>query len=92
MRRRSQKRRALRALRAQGRARLEQFQRVNAINAALEGEDWLTLNDLLDIDYALIAEMTLDEWQQTVIVRLHDFAQQIGVHYKWQDNQKGNQQ
>jgi len=89
---RNRKERArLRELRTQGRARLEQFQRVNAINSALEGEDWLTLNDLLDIDYALIAEMTLDEWQQTVIVRLHDFAQQIGVHYKWQDSQKGKE-
>jgi hypothetical protein len=89
---RNRKERArLRELRNQGRARLEQFQRVNAINSALEGEDWLTLNDLLDIDYALIAEMTLDEWQQTVIVRLHDFAQQIGVHYKWQDSQKGKE-
>lgn len=75
-----------------GRQRLEQFQRVNAINAALEGEDWLTLNDLLDIDYALIADMTLDEWQGTVIVRLHDFARAIGVDYKWQDKKKGNQQ
>lgn len=79
------KRRRLRRARREGKRRLDQFQRVNAINAALEGEDFLTLNDLLDIDYALIAEMTLEEWQQTVIVRLHDFARQIGVNYKWQN-------
>jgi len=84
-----QQQRELRELRRKGKARLEKFARVTAINEALEGEDWLTLNDLLDIDYALIADMTLDEWQGTVIVRLHDFAQQIGVNYKWQNDQEG---
>lgn len=84
------KRRELRRLRRIGKARLEKFARVTAINEALEGEDWLTLNDLLDIDYALIADMTLEEWQGTVIVRLHDFAQQIGVNYRWNNNQEGN--
>lgn len=90
MKRRERKR--LRELRRQGRARLEQFQRVNAINQALQGEDWLTLNDLLDIDYALVATMSLDEWQQTVIVRLHDYARDIGIEYKWNNNEKGNEQ
>lgn len=79
-----------RQLRRQGRRRLAQFQRVNAINAALHGEDWLTLNELLDIDYELVASMSLDEWQQTVIVRLHDFAAELGIEYKWNNNQKGN--
>lgn len=78
-------------LRRQGRRRLAQFQRVNAINAALHGEDWLTLNELLDIDYELVAVMSLDEWQQTVIVRLHDFAKELGIEYKWNNNdKKGN--
>lgn len=86
------KHRRLRKLRRLGRARLEQFQRVNAINQALQGEDWLTLNDLLDIDYALVAEMSLDEWQQTVIVRLHDYARNIGIEYKWNNQEKGNEQ
>lgn len=82
-----------RRLRRLGRRRLEQFQRVNAINQALHGEDWLTLNDLLDIDYELVASMSLDEWQQTVIVRLHDFAKELGIDYKWNGNQqKGNEQ
>jgi len=82
-----------RRLRRLGRRRLEQFQRVNAINQALHGEDWLTLNDLLDIDYELVASMSLDEWQQTVIVRLHDFAKELGIDYKWNSNQqKGNEQ
>lgn len=79
-----------RQLRRQGRRRLAQFQRVNAINAALHGEDWLTLNELLDIDYELVASMSLDEWQQTVIVRLHDFAAELGIEYKWNNDKKGN--
>jgi hypothetical protein len=76
-------------LRRLGRRRLAQFQRVKAINDALQDENWLRLNELLDIDYALVAKMTLDEWQQTVIVRLHDFANQLGIEYKWSDNEKG---
>jgi hypothetical protein len=77
----------LRRLRRLGRERLEQFQRVSAINAALEGEDWLTLTELLDIDFSLVASMNLDEWQQTVIVRLHDYSTDIGIRYKWNDQE-----
>jgi hypothetical protein len=45
-------------LRRLGRRRLAQFQRVKAINDALQDENWLRLNELLDIDYALVAKMT----------------------------------
>jgi hypothetical protein len=31
--------------------------------------------------------MNLDEWQQTVIVRLHDYATAIGIQYKWNDTE-----
>jgi hypothetical protein len=79
--------RELRRLRRLGRLRVEQFQRVVEINAALDDGNWLELTELLDIDFALVASMNLDEWQQTVIVRLHDYATAIGIQYKWNDTE-----
>jgi hypothetical protein len=69
-----------------GRDRVAQFAVLDEINKAIEDGDYVTLTSLLEIDFALIADMTITEWQQTVIVRLHDFCRSVGIEYKWQTN------
>lgn len=69
-----------------GRERVAQFALLDDINRAIEDGDYVTLTELLEIDFTLIADMTITEWQQTVIVRLHDFCRSVGIEYKWQNN------
>jgi len=65
-----------------GRDRLAQFALVYDLNEAIEDNDYVTLTELLDIDLELVANMTITEWQQVVLVRLHDFCESVGIEYR----------